>query len=73
MRHTTATAASIITLIEPLTATMLARLLLGERLGQWGLLGAALLLGAIGLLYLNARHGARSSPAERTQPHPDML
>jgi DME family drug/metabolite transporter len=51
MRSTPATTASIITLIEPLTATALAWLFFGERLGPLGLLGAAFLLGAIGLLY----------------------
>jgi DME family drug/metabolite transporter len=51
MRHTTATVATIATLIEPLTSTTLAWLLFGERLGPLGLLGGALLLGAIGLLY----------------------
>lgn len=50
MRTTTATAASITTLIEPLTSTVLAALLFGERLGPLGLLGALLLLGALGLL-----------------------
>lgn len=44
MRSTPATVASILTLLEPLTATMLAALLFGERLGALGLLGAALLL-----------------------------
>ena len=47
MRTTQATAASIITLLEPLTATLLAWLLLGEKLGIWGVLGGALLLTAI--------------------------
>lgn len=50
MRHVSATAASVITLLEPLTAAGLAWLLFGERLSSLGLLGAALLLGAIGLL-----------------------
>jgi DME family drug/metabolite transporter len=59
MRHVTATAASIVTLLEPLTATALAWLLFGERLGPGGLLGAALLLGAIALL------AWRTGPAER--------
>ncbi len=57
MRHTTATVATIATLIEPLTSTALAWLLFGEQLGPLGLLGALLLLGAIGLLY---RAGARA-------------
>ena len=63
MRHTTATVASIVTLVEPLTSTMLAWALFGERLGPLGLLGAALLLGAIGLLY---RGEARQAQAATT-------
>jgi DME family drug/metabolite transporter len=51
IRQITATVASIVTLVEPLTSTMLAWLLFGERLGPLGVFGAALLLGAIGLLY----------------------
>lgn len=50
MRHTPATVASIATLLEPLTSTLLAWALLGEQLGPLGLLGAVLLLSAIGLL-----------------------
>ena len=57
IRHTTATVATIATLIEPLTSTALAAVLFGERLGPLGLLGAALLLGAIGLLYRNTTRG----------------
>jgi DME family drug/metabolite transporter len=55
MRHTTATVATIATLIEPLTSTALAWLLFGERLGPLGLLGGVLLLGALGLLYRDTR------------------
>ncbi|HEY0605646.1 MAG TPA: EamA family transporter [Herpetosiphonaceae bacterium] len=73
MEYTTATVASIITLIEPLTATMLAWLLFDEQLGLLGLLGAALLLGAIGLLYLGSRQQVRRSSRERTQPDLDSL
>jgi len=51
MRHTSATVASIVTLLEPLTSTVLAWALFGEQLGPLGLPGALLLLGAIGLLY----------------------
>jgi DME family drug/metabolite transporter len=51
IRHTTATVASIVTLLEPLVSTALAWWLFGERLGWIGGVGAALLLGAIGLLY----------------------
>ncbi len=71
MEHTTATVASIITLIEPLTATVLAWLLFDEQLGLLGLLGAALLLGAIGLLYLGSIQQGRKSSLERTQPDLD--
>jgi DME family drug/metabolite transporter len=51
IRHTTATVATLVTLLEPLTGTALAWVLFGEQLGGAGLLGAALLLGAIMLLY----------------------
>jgi DME family drug/metabolite transporter len=54
MRAVPATVASIITLIEPLAATILARLLFGEQLGPGGLVGAVLLLGALVLLYRRA-------------------
>ncbi len=55
MRTTPATAASIVTLLEPLTATLLAWFLFGERLGAAGLAGGALLLFAIVLLSLKPR------------------
>ncbi|MBF2051263.1 MAG: DMT family transporter [Leptolyngbya sp. IPPAS B-1204] len=50
MRHTPATVASIATLLEPLTSTLLAWWLFGEQLGSLGLIGALLLIGSIGLL-----------------------
>jgi DME family drug/metabolite transporter len=53
-----ATAVAITTLIEPLTAAVLAMMLFGERLGPWGILGAALLVGGIVTLY---REGARGA------------
>ena len=55
LRSTSATAASVLTLLEPLTSTVLAWALFGERLGPAGLLGAALLLGAMGLLLRGER------------------
>jgi len=58
MHTTSATAASTITLLEPLTATLLAVALFHERLGPWGVVGGALLLGAVAAL-------ARQRPAER--------
>jgi DME family drug/metabolite transporter len=45
-----ATAAGIVSLLEPLTATTLGLLVFGERLGAPGLAGAALLLAALTLL-----------------------
>jgi len=51
MRTTPATVASIATLLEPLTSTILAALLFGEQLSSTGLVGAALLLGAMALLF----------------------
>jgi len=55
MRTTPATVSSILTLMEPLTATVLAWILFGERLGPLGLVGAVLLLGALLLLALKGR------------------
>ena len=50
MRTTVATVASLVTLIEPLTAAGLAWLLFDERLGPLALAGAALLLWAVFML-----------------------
>jgi drug/metabolite transporter, DME family len=61
IRSVTATVASIATLIEPLTSTLLAWLLFGEQLGPLGVFGAALLLGAIGLLYRGESRRTRSA------------
>jgi DME family drug/metabolite transporter len=55
MKTTPATVASIATLVEPLTGTLLAMVLFGERLAPAGWISALLLLGAMGLLYLNGR------------------
>lgn len=50
-----ATAAGIVSLLEPLTATTLGLLVFGERLGAVGFAGAALLLAALILLALARR------------------
>ncbi len=63
MRATPALVASILTLLEPLTATFLAWLIFGERLRPLGWVGAALLLGAIAALALAQRGMTRSSSA----------
>ena len=54
LRRVPAGVAGIATLLEPLTATLLGTLVFGERLGGLGVLGAALLLGAL-LLVLTDR------------------
>ncbi|BCR04538.1 membrane protein [Desulfuromonas versatilis] len=59
IRYIPATSASILTLIEPLTATVLAWLIFDERLGSLGLLGAVLLFAAIWLLYRSGRGGGQ--------------
>ena len=46
-----ATVASVLTLAEPLTAVLLARLLLGERLAWTGWVGAVMLVGAFLLMF----------------------
>ena len=50
LRHVPASVAGVTTLIEPLTATILAVALFGERLGVAGGLGAVLLVAALGFL-----------------------
>jgi len=47
MQTTSAPTASVIVLLEPLTAAVLSWLLLGERLTWVGIMGAVMLLGAI--------------------------
>jgi len=50
LRRVPASVAGIVTLLEPLTATILGVMLFGERLGALAVGGAALLVGALGLL-----------------------
>lgn len=50
LRTTSAEIAAVLTLLEPLGATVLAVVLLGETLTAFGWLGAMLLLGAVGAL-----------------------
>ena len=58
VQNATASEASVASLVEPLTSMALAVVILGERLGALGLLGAALLISAIVFLY---RNGLRST------------
>ena len=61
-----ASAASIATLVEPLTAALLAAAVLGERLSARGLSGAALLVGAVVLLVV--RPAPHDAPTHVPQP-----
>lgn len=65
LRVVPATVSSIITLLEPLGSTILAVLLLGERLTAAGAAGAALLLASMATLYLGqGAAGERAAPAQ---------
>jgi len=55
LRFVPASVAGIVTLAEPLTATLLGVLIFGERLGSGGVVGGALLLAALGLVLYPAR------------------
>lgn len=55
IRSLTATVASIITLVEPLTAALLAWIVFREQLSLLGLFGAVLLLGSMGLILFPSR------------------
>jgi DME family drug/metabolite transporter len=52
LRTTPVTVSGVLTLVEPLTATLLGVLFFGDRLGVVGALGAALLVSAVGGLTL---------------------
>jgi len=56
LRTTSATAASIGALMEPLTATLLGVVIFGESLGTAGLVGAILLIGGVTLLCVSPGH-----------------
>lgn len=58
LRTTPVTVSGVLTLMEPLTATMLGVVFFGDRLGVVGAIGAALLLAAVALL--TPRGGPRS-------------
>lgn len=62
LRSTSATSGAIASLLEPLTSTILAVVLLNERLGASGALGAAVLLGAIVVLQWQERAPRATAP-----------
>ncbi|MGH6689280.1 MAG: DMT family transporter [Gammaproteobacteria bacterium] len=55
LRHVPAVVAGIVSLFEPLTATLLGVLLFGERLGATGVTGAVLLFAAVALALIEER------------------
>lgn len=64
LKDVPATTASVVTLLEPLVAAILAWAMFDERLGWWGWLGAALLIGAIATLSLSVRASQQSIASE---------
>jgi DME family drug/metabolite transporter len=67
MRTTPVSVSGILSLIEPLTATLLGVAFFGNRLGATGAAGAMLLLGAVAVLAVHSR--ARQEPVE-IEPRP---
>jgi len=67
--------ASIVTLLEPLTATVLATALLGERLAPAAMAGGLLVLGAVVVLYVRrmADPAARRPTGSTVRPAADEL
>lgn len=58
LRTTSGSAATVATLVEPLSAALLAAVLLGERLGPWALVGGVLILAAVAALRPVEEHPA---------------
>ena len=58
LRTTSGSAATVATLVEPLSAALLAAVILGERLPWPALLGGALILGAVVALHPSEEHPA---------------
>ena len=79
LRRVAATTAALLTLLEPLTGTVLAAFVLGERLSVTGMAGAAILLAAVAVAVCGSgaaaprvRHQAEPDQAEPDQPEPDQ-
>jgi DME family drug/metabolite transporter len=68
LRRTSATAAGLAALLEPLTATILGVALFGERLGPAGIAGAGLLVAALALLSFGPAANEPIAIARRTGP-----
>jgi drug/metabolite transporter, DME family len=68
LRTTSVVVSGVLTLVEPLTATLLGVLFFGDRLGPIGSLGAALLLGAVLGLTLRRRRASPPPPTGSGTP-----
>ena len=80
LRRVAATTAALLTLLEPLTGTVLAAFVLGQRLSVTGMAGAATLLAAVvvtvcgsGEAAPRVRHQPEPDQPEPDQPEPDQL
>jgi drug/metabolite transporter, DME family len=62
LQEVPATMASIVTMLEPLVAAILAWIFFAERLGLCGWIGGALLIGSIGLLTRHANRSRQPAP-----------
>jgi drug/metabolite transporter, DME family len=69
LRRAAATTAALLTLLEPLTGTVLAAFVLGQRLSAAGMAGAATMLAAV---VLTVRGSGEAAPRVRYQPGPDQ-
>ena len=79
LRRVAATTAALLTLLEPLTGTVLAAFVLGQRLSVTGMAGAATLLAAVAVAVCGSReatprvrHQAEPDQPEPDQPEPDQ-
>lgn len=76
LRGTRSGPASVLTLVEPLTATVLSVALIGERLAAWQWVGAGLLAASVVVLSLGGGRGPRLGSGHgtpRTHRRPDEL
>lgn len=62
LRTTPVAVSGVLSLVEPLTATLLGVLFFGDRLGRVGVLGAGLLIAAVALLATRARGSSSETP-----------
>jgi DME family drug/metabolite transporter len=69
LRRVAATTAALLTLLEPLTGTVLAAFVLGQRLSATGMAGAAIMLAAVAV---TVRGSGEAAPRVRHQPEPDQ-